>query len=119
MAVVRGGAGAGISDEEMLSTLKGLAVVIIHVKTALFPSYARPPNTSNSSTSGRKDSTTSSINSKNDDNARAVDPRSMQDRILQELREVEADPEGGLGVRFEMAEQGMRIGECSRSSREK
>ena len=116
MAVVRGGAGAGISDEEMLSTLKGLAVVIIHVKTALFPSYARP---SNSSTSGRKDSTTSSINSKNDDNARAVDPRSMQDRILQELREVEADPEGGLGVRFEMAEQGMRIGECSRSSREK
>lgn len=110
MAVVRGGAAVGISDEETISCLNGLAVVIIHVKTALFPSYARPPS---SVVSERKDSTTSSNNSKNEDTPRAVDPRSMQDRILEELREVEADSNGGLGVRFEMAEQGMRIGESS------
>ena len=40
---------------------------------------------------------------------RLIDPRAMQERILEELSEMEC--EFGLGVHFIMAKQGMRI-EC-------
>lgn len=76
---------------ELKGTLQGLTVVVIHVKQALFPSYA--------ATSGGEGGEQGA--------ERVLDPRSMQERILQELNELEEENE--LGVRFVIAKQGMRI----------
>lgn len=109
-----------ITDEELHGSLNGLHVVIIHVKTALFPSYEATPRPSIASTSsyetaengestkmkpeGKK---SPSITRTSERLERPIDVRSMQKRILQELEEREEDI--GLGVHFVMAQQGMRI----------
>ena len=74
--------------------LSGLTVVIIHVKQALFPSFA-------------KSDSTAPPDAPTDASGRVLDPRTMQERILQELEELEG--EEGLGARFVIAKQGMRI----------
>lgn len=91
-----------IKNEELQGSLAGLSVVIIHVKTALFPSFQATPNSS---------ATSNETNSKEklEHSITHVDPRSMQDRILDELNE--AEQQNGYGVRFIIAKQGMRI-EC-------
>jgi len=109
-----------ITDEELQKSLEGLHVVIIHVKTALFPSYEATPRPSIASTSSYEtaengEPTTSkaelkkspSIGRASERVSRPMDTRSMQKRILQELEEREEDI--GLGVHFVMAQQGMRI----------
>ncbi|PWN35848.1 uncharacterized protein FA14DRAFT_160837 [Meira miltonrushii] len=109
-----------ITDEELRSSLDGLHVVIIHVKTALFPSYEATPRPSIASTSSyetaengepassKADTKKSpSIGRTSERVNRPMDSRSMQKRILQELEEREEDI--GLGVHFVMAQQGMRI----------
>ncbi|UZJ57431.1 hypothetical protein CBS101457_006751 [Exobasidium rhododendri] len=95
------------SDAELRDTLTGLSIVIIHVKTALFPSYCAPAT---SPTTAAKTDDGEGVNGAHfDAQERLVDPRTMQERILEEL--VEIEEEAGLGVRFVMAKQGMRI-EC-------
>lgn len=105
-----------ITDEELQSSLEGLHVIIIHVKTALFPSFEATPRPSIASTSSYEtaengETTTPKHESKKSPSigraSRPMDTRSMQKRILQELEEREEDI--GLGVHFVMAQQGMRI----------
>lgn len=131
-----------IKDDELSGSLDGLHIVIIHVKTALYPSYATTPRLSNASTSSYAtaendetnagsatvlaETTNISETSRNDPgpdvgvrqataspdlardrDGRAIDPRTMPQRILEELEEKDRDL--GLGVRFVMAQQGMRI----------
>jgi hypothetical protein len=117
-----------ITEEELHNSLAGLHVVIIHIKTALFPSYEATPRPSNSSVSsygtaengseagGHTNGSTTHESSDAEKTAKAmpfvgrkIDPRSMQVRILQELNEIEEQAK--LGVHFVIAAQGMRI-EC-------
>lgn len=92
---------------ELRGTLSGLNVVVIHVKQALFPSVAEgASNSTDSGSSGGGASSTSSRGG-NGGGGRMLDPRTMQERILQELEEL--DVENGLGVRFIIAKQGMRL----------
>jgi hypothetical protein len=112
-----------VSDEELRSSLKGLSIVIIHVKMALFPSFCAtttttdaPPSPSSitsfaTAENGEEDSGTEAkqATSQHIINERLIDPRTMQERILEELEEMEV--EAGLGVQFVMAKQGMKI-EC-------
>ncbi|MCO5577668.1 hypothetical protein L7F22_031499 [Adiantum nelumboides] len=90
-------AASSVQDSELHGSLEGLSIVIVHVKTALFPSFEASPPSSSSPSSGEEV----------EQRPRVVDPRTMQQRILEELRDMEHDV--GLGVRFEMAKQGMRI----------
>lgn len=87
-------AAATADTQELQGILKGLTVIIIHVKQALFPSYAE------ATTNGDAESTETPVEP-------LLDPRTMQERIQQELDEL--DRERGLGVRFVVARQGMRI----------
>lgn len=124
-------AAGSISDEDLRSSLKGLSIVIIHVKMALFPSYCATttnpdstpsPGSTNSFTTAENEESVSSGKGVSDEkekqqqqpghhafNERLIDPRTMQERILEELNEVESESE--LGVQFVMAKQGMKI-EC-------
>ncbi|KAN0062882.1 3',5'-cyclic-nucleotide phosphodiesterase pde1 [Thecaphora frezii] len=90
-----------IPDEEVEGQLQGLSVVIIHVKPALFPIFAAAQDDTESATSGGSNGTGGG--------GEKLDPRSMPVKILDEL--IEEENEMGLGVRFVMAQQGMRI-EC-------
>lgn len=92
-----------MQDSELSGSLEGLSVVIVHVKTALFPSFEASPSTSEAAENGGE------AGKIEGPKPRVIDPRTMQQRILEELRDMEHDV--GLGVRFEMARQGMRI-EC-------
>ncbi|CAO1624858.1 unnamed protein product [Sympodiomycopsis kandeliae] len=83
--------------------LSGLTVIIIHAKQAFFPSYSDEKDDTSSTTASEEDTS----NSGSRKGSRVLDPRTMQERILQELEEVEE--ENGLGVRFVMSRQGMRI----------
>lgn len=118
---------SAIKDEELCNSLQGLSVVIIHVKTALFPSFEATPRVSSSSSTPVK--TAESEGACGGESASAprqerepkatttsgsspysrpsIDSRSMQQRIEDEL--VEAEEHNGLGVRFVIAKQGMRI----------
>lgn len=122
-----------ITEDELSNSLTGLHVVIIHIKTALFPSFEATPRPSNSSVSsygtaengsengdGRRNGSTTHTTDEGKSDAEAaakalpfvgrkIDPRSMQVRILQELNEIEEQAK--LGVHFVIAAQGMRI-EC-------
>lgn len=86
-------------SSELRGLLSGLTVVIIHVKQALFPSYAESD----------KSAGVTGVEAKSPGGAsgRVLDPRSMQTRILQELTELEEEHE--LGARFVIAKQGMRL----------
>ena len=102
------------SDEDLRGALEGMSIVIIHVKTALFPSFERAPSKGNAAGSATGDGADksnerrrSSANSGGSTQPRKIDPRSMQQRILEELREMEKDL--GLGIRIELAQQGQRI----------
>lgn len=95
---------SSIKSEELSESLHGLSVVIIHVKTALFPSFAASTAAGSASSSA-----TGSSSSASTPDERHMDPRSMRDRIEDELNE--AEEEHGYGVRFVMAQQGLRI-EC-------
>jgi hypothetical protein len=112
---------SNILEEELRKSLQGLSIVIIHVKTALFPAYSAATTKGSVASAGSPSSPGSLGTGENgetpnpaDANHSAyttplIDPRTMQERILEELEELEE--EAGLGVRFVMAKQGMRI-EC-------
>lgn len=84
--------GGPVGNAELQGILKGLTVVIVHVKQALFPSFASSSQLEEQSLPP---------------DAHVLDPRTMQERVLQELDE--RDAEVGLGVRFVISKQGMRI----------
>ncbi len=111
-----------LSEEDLKGALSGLTLIIIHVKTALFPSFeAQQPPATTEAAGGEEESkeemrrrssgqSSSARTAASGESApRRVDPRSMQQRILEELQETEAELQ--LGVRIEMAVQGQRI-EC-------
>ena len=95
------------SDADLRGALEGLTVVIIHIKTALFPSFEAQPKEENTDSERRQ--STGQSGSSGAAAPRKVDPRRMQQRILEELREMESELQ--LGLRIELAEQGQRI-EC-------
>ncbi|EPQ27338.1 uncharacterized protein PFL1_05260 [Pseudozyma flocculosa PF-1] len=101
-----------IDDEEVRGQLEGLAVIIIHVKPALFPTFM-PAADDDDDDDDDNDSEHIDGDGDGGDATREcgkrLDPRSMPVKILDELNEEEG--EVGLGVRFVMAQQGMRI-EC-------
>jgi hypothetical protein len=104
-----GAGGASVATEDLRDVLKGLTVIIVHVKQALFPSYADAPEDASSpsaSTDGGRDGEAAASKEK-PEKAKVLDPRTMQVRLLQELREKEAETH--MGVRFVMSKQGMRI----------
>jgi hypothetical protein len=90
---------AFIAEAELRGSLQGLTFIIIHVKTALFPSFQAAKSVDESAGAAPR--------------PRIIDPRTMRERILEELREMEEEMQ--LGARFEMAQSGMRIGECQPS----
>lgn len=98
------------TSADLRNVLRGLNVIVIHAKQAFFPSYAGEGEGGGEEEKGGKtsgeDATLSSPSSSRK-GSRVLDPRTMQERILQELQEVEE--ESGLGVRFIMSKQGMRI----------
>lgn len=105
-----------VSNEDLRCTLQDLHVVIVHIKAALFPSYRAPANisTPSSPNSGTTEGTAEESNGTTTLHDVAfeeplVDPRTMPDRILEELNGMEM--EAGLGVHFVIAKQGMKI-EC-------
>lgn len=97
------GATSHSTPADLHGVLKGLTVIVIHAKQAFFPSYSGGGEGEEGS------SGTASSPSSSRKGSRVLDPRTMQERILQELEEMEE--ENGLGVRFVMSKQGMRIGE--------
>ncbi|PWN53996.1 hypothetical protein IE53DRAFT_309211 [Violaceomyces palustris] len=111
-------------QQSLRGTLKGLGIIIIHVKPSLFPTYAHDeikegsegegdhkekPAPSSPSTPKVSSSSSNSRRRSTRESGPKLDPRTMPDRILEEL--VEFEDEAGLGCRFVMAQQGMRI-EC-------
>lgn len=98
-----------VSDEDLQKSLQGLSVVIIHIKAALFPSYRASTNISTPSSPNSNATEESNGGKRISFEESLVDPRTMPNRILEEL--VEMEMEAGLGVRFVIAKQGMKI-EC-------
>ncbi|PWY99339.1 hypothetical protein BCV70DRAFT_143055, partial [Testicularia cyperi] len=114
-------------DSELRGQLAGLGVIIIHVKPALFPSYVQEDSVPASPTSATASSSASSAaaaahghgeQQEGDEDANVsardckpaqLDPRTAPQKILDELNQEEHLAQ--LGVRFVMAEKGMRI-EC-------
>ncbi|CAO1633039.1 unnamed protein product [Parajaminaea phylloscopi] len=101
---------------ELKGMLAGLTVVVIHVKQALFPSFAHKASSPRASgdrvanengDDGDGDGEAAGSSQSPEDSTRVLDPRSMQTRILQELNELEEEHE--LGARFVIAKQGMRL----------
>lgn len=103
-------AATSLDQEDLQKSLQGLSIVIVHVKTALFPSYVDTSDTASTSKdeSSGENGTTSTA-AQGDNLEPIIDPRTMQVRILEEL--VEMETQENLGVHFVMAKQGMKI-EC-------
>ncbi|KDN45746.1 hypothetical protein K437DRAFT_274143 [Tilletiaria anomala UBC 951] len=97
------------TDEELKGILEGLSVVVIHIKTALFPSFQAPAPSANGEDAAAERRRSAASGASVNVGPRIIDPRSMQHRILEELRENESELQ--LGLRIELAEQGQRI-EC-------
>lgn len=102
-----GPGGASVATEDLRDVLKGLTVIIVHVKQALFPSYADAPEDASSPPSATDGDGEAAAAKEKPEKAKVLDPRTMQVRLLQELREKEAETH--MGVRFVMSKQGMRI----------
>lgn len=107
-------------DSELGGQLAGLGVIVIHVKPALFPMFVQHPDAEvpGRPVPGTPTSATSSTNvaahgeeerELEMDAEPKLDTRTAPQKILDELCEEEES--AGLGVRFVMAEKGMRI-EC-------
>lgn len=113
-------------DAELRGQLAGLGVIIIHVKPALFPTFLSEEESTRASTphsstdeAGHGHATDESSTSPADVHADAamtsrsasliVDPRTAPHKILDQLNDEEL--KARLGIRFVMAEKGMRI-EC-------
>lgn len=98
-------------------SLEGLTLIVIHVKSALYPSYgpgfSRRRKADHTSDVPGDDSASDGQEGQRDveeeDETFCPDPRSMQYRILTELRAWER--RARLGIRIELARQGQRI-EC-------
>jgi hypothetical protein len=90
-----------------------LGVIVIHVKPALFPTFVQDDAQPASPTSAASGSSSMEAAAHGDDSDAAaqpqLDPRTAPQKILDELQHEEHL--AGLGVRFVMAEKGMRI-EC-------
>lgn len=100
-------------DAELRGQLDGLGVIVIHVKPALFPTFVQDDAQPASPTSAASGSSSMEAAAHGDDSDAAaqpqLDPRTAPQKILDELQHEEHL--AGLGVRFVMAEKGMRI-EC-------
>lgn len=108
-----------VKEEDLRGSLQGVNIVIIHVKMALFPSYGAmsggvdtPPSPSSFTTAENGEGVgMAEISAEKPKHLGfgepLIDPRAMQERILEELTEMESEVE--LGVHFVMAKQGMRI----------
>ncbi|EST08367.1 Cyclic-AMP phosphodiesterase, class-II [Kalmanozyma brasiliensis GHG001] len=86
-------------DSELRGQLQGLGVIVIHVKPALFPTFVNAATTDSTD-----DDATPIVNPEP-----ILDHRTAPQKILDELEQEEQA--AALGVRFVMAEKGMRI-EC-------
>jgi hypothetical protein len=93
------------NHEDLRKSLQGLSIIIVHVKTALFPSFVATSETPSTGKEGAENGTSA----EDIDDTPIIDPRTMQVRILDEL--VEMEMQENLGVHFVMAKQGMKI-EC-------
>ncbi|GAC75609.1 hypothetical protein PANT_16d00062 [Moesziomyces antarcticus T-34] len=100
-------------DAELRGQLDGLGVIVIHVKPALFPTFVQDdaqPASPTSAASGTSSMEAAAHGDDSDASAQPqLDPRTAPQKILDELQHEEHL--AGLGVRFVMAEKGMRI-EC-------
>lgn len=105
-------------DSELRGQLAGLGVIVIHVKPALFPMFVQEteevPGTPTSATSSTNAATHGdTLGADEEEEQVQVEPkldlRTAPQKILDELCQEEES--AGLGVRFVMAEKGMRI-EC-------
>ncbi len=113
-------------DSELRGQLQGLGVIVIHVKPALFPTFvqdeaAAAPESPTSTTSASSSLVVAAAHGNAGDEEQEVleaevelptpkqDHRTAPQKILDELKQEEELAQ--LGVRFVMAEKGMRI-EC-------
>ena len=120
-----GGTGSNVydGDAELRGQLQGLCVIVIHVKPALFPTFiqdeelvapASPRSTVSASSSlaaaahGTEDEMSQESHSDRQPQPR-LDRRTAPQKILDQLQQEELIAQ--LGIRFVMAEKGMRI-EC-------
>lgn len=122
-------AASRLNTEDLRKSLQGLSIIIVHVKTALFPSYSATDDpitpvsphavaaTAASPSTGAENGRGKGVKGENAATTTAstatlvdeplIDPRTMQTRILDELNEMELQE--NLGVHFVMAKQGMKI----------
>lgn len=103
-AGIGGGGSVYDADEELRGQLEGLGVIVIHVKPALFPTFVTDEVEGSDGGSTRGE-----LHGGEEEVQPRLDERSAPQKILDELNQEEL--EARLGVRFVMAEKGMRI-EC-------